>query len=270
MVPAGSSRGGTASQRLSCVVTDFSYYTQTSSARGRPQTLNRPGGTIGNREGLGEKRVCDKPRALVGKTSPCGENIPLWGKHPLVGKTSPCGENIFTTLPAPLNAYKTAPRKKPDTIPKGEEERYRSQPPPSLSPGPGQGWKVSPGKGTPEVGLAHGASSPPASKVCRSHCRYARCICAQASIPWTISSPAGPHDLQKAFACSAKLPTNSSWPSSPCRASSPGCFSSCISILLSQPIRGVLGDTLPVGAEPKQKGRGPIPGAPAFNFLSHR
>src|SRR5215217_1179350 len=129
MVPAGSSRGGTASQRLSCVVTDFSYYTQTSSARGRPQTLNRPGGTIGNREGLGEKRVCDKPRALVGKTSPCGENIPLWGKHPLVGKTSPCGENIFTTLPAPLNAYKTAPRKKPDTIPKGEEERYRSQPP---------------------------------------------------------------------------------------------------------------------------------------------
>src|SRR5215216_2636847 len=97
----------------------------------------------------------------------------------------------------PMKATKIAGRLKlsgRDEHPSVSQDGRWSQPPPSLSPGPGQVSKVKPGKDAPEVRLT-----------CRSHWMYARCICAKDSMPRAIGSPAGPLDFQKVFACSAKV-----------------------------------------------------------------
>ena len=53
-------------------------------------------------------------------------------------------------------------------------------------------------------------------------------------MPRTTGSPSGYHNPQQAFACSAKVFTNCSYPSSPRRASSPrGPY---IDILFSGPV----------------------------------
>src|SRR5215208_4329476 len=92
---------------------------------------------------------------------PCAQN----GLFTLLGGLlHPCdtrkGPKPLRQDPGPCTRDKPKPKvRSPIALqhPEGGE-RYRSQPPPSLSPGPGQGSKVSPGNGMPEVGL-----------VCRSH-----------------------------------------------------------------------------------------------------